>query len=76
MGDPARKPAPFDPDAFVERLVKEGRYVASEALVPSMRREWRVLKLELIDPKTPLWFDPPKGVCVITTETGERRIKE
>ena len=33
------------------------------------------MKLQAIDPKTSLWIDPPKGACVLTLETGARRIE-
>jgi peroxiredoxin len=72
---PKDKAPPFDVDSLVDNLLKNGKAIRRDKLVLSTHREWQVLKLQAIDPKTSLWIDPPKGACVLTLETGARRIE-
>jgi hypothetical protein len=74
-GADPNKTTQFDADAIVDTLLERGTFVNRYPWVPATHREWHVLKLERIDPETPLWFDPPKGVCVITMESGARRVE-
>jgi peroxiredoxin len=62
-------------DALVDGILKDGKAVWQDSLVMTTHRQWQVLKLEAIDPKTSLWIDPPKGACVLTMESGARRIE-
>jgi hypothetical protein len=64
----------FDADWVVDNLLKDGKLVVRENLTLSTRREWRVIKLEAINPAMNLWFDPPDGVAVRSTETGDIQI--
>jgi hypothetical protein len=66
------KPAAFDPDDLVDKLVAAGagRFPGEREI--GYRREWKVLELGPIDPSLNLWFEPQPGAEVLNTETKQR----
>ena len=68
------KPAAFDADELVDKLVAAGagRFPGEREI--GYRREWKVLELESIDPSLNLWFEPQPGAEVLNTETNQRHI--
>ena len=55
------KPAAFDPDDLVDKLVAAGagRFPGEREI--GYRKEWKVLELGPIDPSLNLWFEPEPG---------------
>jgi hypothetical protein len=72
--DPNGKVA-FDPDGIVDQFLSTGKYIDNEKYILSARRQWRVLKLDQIEPTEDLWFDPPNGSCVHDVDTEARFIE-
>jgi hypothetical protein len=66
------KPAAFDADELVDKLVAAGagRFPGEREI--GYRREWKVLELGPIDPSLNLWFEPQPRAEVLNTETKQR----
>lgn len=72
----AKEPSPqgFDPDSIAEKLLAEGKARFDDALKVGYEYEWKILKLEHIDPEMNLWFDPQQGAEVINMDTHKRSV--
>jgi hypothetical protein len=66
------KPAAFDADDLVDKVVAAGagRFPGEREI--GYRREWKVLELGPIEPSLNLWFEPQPGAEVLNTETKQR----
>ncbi|MEI8019830.1 MAG: TlpA disulfide reductase family protein, partial [Schlesneria sp.] len=65
----------FDPDSIADKLIAEGKASFSDELKLGYEYEWRILKLEQIDPELNLWFEPQAGAEVINMDTHKRSVQ-
>ena len=65
----------FDPDLIADKLLAEGKASFSDELKLGYEYEWRILKLEQIDPELNLWFEPQAGAEVINMDTHKRSVQ-
>jgi thiol-disulfide isomerase/thioredoxin len=62
-------------DDIVDRLLADGALLIKGELELTHRRQWRVLRIDAIDPSLNLWFEPPPGAEVVNADTGKRFVQ-
>lgn len=65
----------FDPDALAETLLANGKMTIQGPFQVGYSYEWRILKIEHIDPTLNLWFEPQAGAEVYNMDTQKRYVQ-